>query len=28
VRYDDGFGGYLYILGVKGTDGAILNIFG
>jgi len=28
VRYDDEFGGYLYILGVKGTDGAILNIFG
>jgi len=27
VRYDDEFGGYPYILGVKRTDGAILNIF-
>jgi len=27
VRYDDEFGGYPYILGVKGNDGAILNIF-
>jgi len=28
VRYDDEFGGYPYFLGVKGNDGAILNIFG
>jgi len=28
VRYDDEFGGYPYIFGVKGDGGAIQNIVG
>ena len=28
VRYDDEFGGYPYIFGANGNDGAIQNIFG